>query len=185
MKKDDFLSDIEEDVSKNWKDIQKDFQDLIQKKVIENRKKTLKDNPVVPHLSYDKFYGALIDLLYWDSYSVCRENIGKIRSIIERMFFFFEENHIPESFKNVWNIFCNTKEYEHLPRQCENCKTKWDIIYRRLPTPILFDFNQRLVEERIERVKRMDIRCPKCAWHIVSFANSDLIGIFEHGKRKK
>ena len=55
LKNDNFLSDIEKDISGDWKQIQTDLQ-------TQEKREFLKENPEVPNISYKDFYRLIVDI---------------------------------------------------------------------------------------------------------------------------
>jgi hypothetical protein len=183
MTNDDFLSDIEKDINGDWKEIQADFQN-------QEKREYLKKHPEVPNISYKEFYKLIVDIFY----SFRRDRDGhdgfylRVVHILEDVFFRnfrMNDNNkkIPESFEQVWDIFCDHTDYRFSTSFCKRCDAQYDILYKEQR-----NYHFHLPRDRdYGTIKRssIDVHCPLCSSSICSFMGAELIGIYQHKVRKE
>ena len=182
LKNDNFLSDIEKDISGDWKQIQTDLQ-------TQEKREFLKENPEVHNISYKDLYRLIVDIFY--SFRKDRDGYDgfylRVIHILEDVFFRnFRMNDsnrkMPKAFEQVWDIFCDHSEYKFATSLCNRCNARYDIIYKE-------ERNFRFYVPRGKNygtIKRssIEVHCPLCSYLICSFMGAELVGMYQH-KRKE
>ena len=168
-KDDDFLSDLEEELGGDWKEIQKSIQD-------KEQEEQLKANPqrfMFPN--FQEFYELLLRLF--------KEHRHESRDLHRLLISVFHshrnEDPMPKAFDKVWEIFCNPHEYECATGiACRNCKSRWDVMFSRDQVRRIPQFlEDRMAEMYMEQTR---VLCPKCGVQILNLATSEVVGVFKH-----
>jgi len=184
MKKDDIFSDLEDDISRSWGDIESDIK--LKRKEEEKKAEVdyLKNNPTIFNApSFKRFYEVLVEI-----YKSGGRDINSLHKLLASIFYNHHKEKMPNSFNNVWRIFCSPQEYECSTNiRCGVCHKNFDIMFK-IDNPIrgrmYYDGDEFNGDEFNNRVNISRVHCPICGYHIFNITGK-LMGIFESESDKE
>jgi hypothetical protein len=184
MENDNLLSDLENDICKDWNDIRNEF---LKKELNEEKNKLEKrDTLQRPHIpDYKLFIDMMLCFIH-------NPDDPSIRYDLRRLFLdllYRSDSPMPKSFIKVWRMFFSPMDYECAPNiQCISCHSIFDVIYERQRMRFnLYDdiYGVNGFNEFNEiSVKTTRAYCPNCGLPLINFTDSKLIGIFEQHKER-
>lgn len=178
MKKNDdnILSDIEDDIFGDWKNIQKQIKDK------EFETKAMKNPQRLDCPDFMEFYKILLQILQsWDFDNPEPRLLLNLHSLLRMVFNDIEDwpNPLPKSFHRIWELFCNPRFYKcELNQKCQCCNKSWDIVFKQnLPRVYdnLLDGGDRNADMYAETTR---ISCPDCGYPMRSYMGRKVVGIF-------
>lgn len=183
-KNDNIFSDLEDDISRSWVDIEHDIKLKREEEIEKTEIDFLKNNPTRFNApNFKEFYEVLVEI-----YKSGGDNINALHRLLCNVFYFNNREVImpmPKSFDEVWKIFCSPKEYDCSTNIiCKKCNKIFDIMFK-IETP---NFSSDHYNTNINSMNIMNISevyCPSCGYHIISIKSGELKGIFEHKEKEK
>ena len=174
-KNNDFLSDIEYDIERDWNDIRKE---ILKKEEKEEKEEILKNKSRPYFPSFDEFYEVLVELG-----SQLDVNTNEYKYSLHRLLRGILNNHnnvsLPNTFKKIWEMFCDPIEYQFTVNiSCKRCMTIYDVVYKKQRYNIIPFVDDIPYEDTKVSTKR--IHCIECG-EMMAYMNGieDLIGIFK------
>lgn len=176
MKNDNFLSDIESDISGDWKEIQKKLRNK------EYEKQVMKNPQRLDCPDFMQFYKILLRIMQsWDSFdNPDAKLLLEFHELLRIVFAEIEDwpNPLPESFHRIWELFCNPRFYDcDRGVNCPSCQNTWDVFskkqYQRIHNYDRFDdVNEMTVETS-------RISCPDCGYPMRNYMGKEVVGIIK------
>jgi hypothetical protein len=167
-KDNDLLSDLEADLTGDWKKIQEDIQD-------KEHEEWVKNNPQRWNLpSFREFYHIMLRLF--------REGFSHDNHLHRLLVGIFHnhrnEDPMPKAFDNIWSIFCDPHRYSCATGvACRNCRSRWDVMYekdRMYHRPLrVGDFRDMHMQHTLREER---VSCPRCGHGLLNITSSFLPG---------
>ena len=191
MDDDNFLLDIDEDISKDWEEINKKFKKEENEKIRKlKRERAMKHNRIdCP--SFEEFYVTLYKIMEsLDRHNNDNEINGELlydfKHILRLIFHSGkrdnrEYNEMPDSFRNIWEMYCSPNNYTYVYKPCLNCSKKYEIFYKqeKYMYTHIDEFFFGSVDDAIE-IKESRVLCPNCGSILIRLNNCEFIGIVEN-----
>lgn len=179
---DNFLSDIENDIDGDWKEIQKAIRD-------KGKAEEIKNNPQRFYFPTYKDFSNILFRIFtsFDGKEIDNHALSDLHVLIRGIFYNHNNNNnpMPESFDRVWEIFCNPIKFKcHTGIRCEKCNERYDILIEHdhgIPE-YLPRYGSTTMEMKIRSHCR--IACPSCGYDILHLSGAKLIGVFSHEEKK-
>jgi hypothetical protein len=176
MNNDNFLSDIESDISGDWKEIQKKLRNK------EHEKQIMKNPQRINCPDFMQFYKILLRIMQsWDFDNPDAKLLLDLNELLGMIFAEIEDwpNPLPESFHRVWELFCNPRLYNcDRGVNCSCCQNTWDIFFKEHLREIRY-IDQDRFDYTEMTVETSRISCPDCGYPMRNYMGKEVVGIIK------
>jgi predicted nucleic-acid-binding Zn-ribbon protein len=182
----DIFSELEEDISGDWKEIQNKI------RAEEFKEKRKVGKPKRPHFpSFNDFYDILLDIAYETNES---EALRYIQRLVRRVILVGGNEPLPKSIEKIWEALCNPRDFGCDSIPCRGCSKRYDITYK-----IEYEEDDYHIDDYLNdgidtrTVKYISVYCPSCGYNLLHLANAELVSVSlssedtydEHNRRER
>lgn len=194
MSDDNFLLDIDKDISQDWEEINKKFKKEENERIRKlNRERAMKNNRIdCP--SFEEFYVTLYKIMesldYYSEYNpISNQLLYDLKNILRLVFHsgkrdYREYNEMPDSFRYIWEMYCSPNDYAYAYKPCLKCSKVYDIFYKKekhMHIHIDEFLSGSVINDTIE-FEELRVLCPNCGSRLIHLNNCKLIGIVENNE---
>jgi len=176
--KDNLLSDIESDLDKDWGQLEEEKTAKEIAAAEEEIKDYIKNNPQRLNISYRDFHETLFRIFDSRDADIAMYDL---QVLLRRIFSNHRDDPLPKGFEEIWNMFCNPREYKCISDvRCESCNNSYDIISQfQQPQRYEYETYSQFIYGN-QHIENEGILCPTCSHSLLNLHGYKLIGIFKH-----